>query len=128
MAKQKETNVWKLAQLILSPFGFRLFRNQRYKGPIVRKGKITDAWADCGLCDGAGDLIGYRIITITAAMVGKKIAQFCALESKTDTGPVRDDQEQFMNTVKDDGGFADVIRPGFTVESLLRSQERGPNP
>ncbi len=109
--KQEETAVWKKALLKLSPLGYRLFRNQRYVGPIVRNGKITDAWADCGMCDSAGDLIGYKIIIITPDMVGKKFAQFASLEAKTETGVVDAGQETFMNTINNNGGIARVIRP-----------------
>lgn len=111
MSKQAETSVWKTLLLKYSPLGYRLFRNQRYKGKIVRNGKITDGWADCGLCDGAGDVVGYRIIIITAEMIGQKIAKFCTFETKTEKGVVSDEQKQFINTVRHDGGIAEVIRP-----------------
>jgi hypothetical protein len=108
MAKQAETGVWKMVRLVLSPVGFRLFRNQRYKGPIVRNGKVTDSWADCGLVDGASDLIGWRSFVITADMVGKRIAQFCAFETKI-KGKPSDDQNTFLSAVKRDGGVAEVV-------------------
>lgn len=108
MAKQAETGVWKMARLLLSPFGFKLFRNQRYRGPIVRNGKITESWADCGLVDGASDLIGWRSIIITADMVGKRIAQFCAFETKV-KGKPSPDQSTFLAAVERDGGVAEVV-------------------
>lgn len=108
---QQETNVWKRAQLDLSPLGYRVFRNQRYKGKIVKKGFITNGWADCGLTDGAGDLIGYRIVTITQDMVGQKIAQFCSLEAKTDSGTPSEIQLEFNEQIRKDGGIAGIIRP-----------------
>lgn len=109
--KQQETIVWKEVLLKYSKLGYKLFRNQRYVGPIVRGGKITKSWANTGLCDGAGDVIGYRIITITAEMIGRKIAQFCSFETKTDTGAVKPEQKHFMSTINNDGGLAEVIRP-----------------
>lgn len=115
---QAETNVWRQALLDLSPLGYRLFRNQRYKGQIVANGRITNAWADCGLHDGAGDLIGYRIITITEDMVGKKIAQYCNIEVKTDTGTVRPDQKNMINQVNKDGGLAGIIRPKTGIKII----------
>lgn len=114
--KQQETAVWKQVLLKYSQKGYRLFRNQRYVGPIVRGGKITKSWANCGLCDGAGDVVGYRIITVTAEMIGKKIAQFCSFETKTEKGSVKPEQTQFVNTIKNDGGIAEVIRPEDLVD------------
>ena len=111
MTQQGETNVWKKALLKFSPLGYRLYRNQRYVGPIVRKGKITKAWADCGLVDGAGDLVGWRKVLITADMVGKHIAQFCNFEAKITSGKEGDDQVIFRELVTKDGGEARVIRP-----------------
>lgn len=108
MSKQAETSIWKMVRLALSPAGFRLFRNQRYKGPIVRNGKVTEAWADCGLVDGASDLIGWRSIIITPAMVGKRIAQFCAFETKVMGNP-SPDQSTFLAAVERDGGIAEVV-------------------
>ena len=111
MSKQAETLVWKRALLKFSPLGYRLFRNQRYKGQIVVNGKVTDARCDAGLVDGSGDLIGYRIIIITAEMIGRKIAQFVSFEAKTESGTVRPEQKTFMECINRDGGEARVIRP-----------------
>lgn len=111
MAKQQETSVWKRLLIKYSPLGYRLFRNQRYRGPIVRQGKITDGWTDCGLCDGMGDIVGYKIVVITAEMIGRKIAQFCTFETKTSKGIASPDQKQVINTVINDGGIAKIIRP-----------------
>lgn len=119
---QQETNVWKNAQLYASSLGHRLFRNQRYKGPIVRKGKVTKAWADCGVAgDGGSDLIGWRSIVITEDMVGKKIAQFVAAEAKTKDN-IRGgtpDQDAFIKTVKDFGGIAGYIYDNDDLKKLM---------
>lgn len=111
MADQEETNVWKRALIKYSKLGYKLYRNQRYVGPIVRKGKITKAWADCGLHDGFGDLLGWKSIVITADMVGKKIAQLCMFEAKTEKGTLRKEQETVRDIVINDGGIYEVIRP-----------------
>lgn len=102
--KQAETEQWKRAQVDLSKDGFRLFRNQRYVGPIVNKGVITKGWANCGLCDGAGDLIGYEIKTVTPDMVGNKIAVFSSIETKIKGGKIEDSQWDFHDRVVLDGG------------------------
>lgn len=118
--KQEETNVWKQALIDFSPLGFRLFRNQRYKGQIVKNGKITNAWANCGLYDGAGDLVGYKIVTITQDMVGEKIAQYTNLETKLDDNEESTDQSNGNEQLRKDGAIAGVIRPSTGTIILLK--------
>ena len=117
MAKQLETGVWKGVMLALSPRGYRLFRNQRYKGPIVRNGQITEAWADCGLCDGAADLIGFKIVTVRPEDVGKQLAVFVGIETKTKHGRVEQEQRDFINAVDAAGGISGFVR---SQEDALR--------
>lgn len=107
MSNQKETSVWKSLLLFLSPLGYRLSRNQRYRGQIVSGGNITNAWADCGVFgDGGSDLIGYRIIEVTPDMVGKKMALFVAIETKIHGGARSKEQKNFIERVQQDGGEA----------------------
>ena len=97
--------------LDLAPLGVRLFRNQRYKGPIVRAGKVTDGYADCGVGgDGGADLLGYKIVRIEQHMIGQFIAQFVAIETKTPTGRVSDLQKIFINAINNAGGKAGIAR------------------
>lgn len=118
--KQKETGVWKTALLYLSRYGFRLSRNQRYKGKIVSGNKITNAWADCGVFgDGGGDLIGYRIITIVTAMAGQQMAQFTMLETKYGKGQATPEQVSKIERVNMDGGIGAFIRNEDDMKKLL---------
>lgn len=117
MAKQGETNVWKQLQLDASPLGYRLHRNQRYKGQTIK-----GAWVDCGVGgDGGSDLIGYRILTITPEMVGKKIAQFVAQETKVKDKKGSLEQERFLNRIRLDGGLACVSR---SINDLREEEKR----
>lgn len=98
---QKETNVWRGIILEAQKLGYRLFRNQRYKG-MSDKG----AWLDCGVGgDGGSDLIGYRIVTITPDMVGKRIAVFAAIETKAKGGWKRPEQKMFLDAINANGGI-----------------------
>ena len=49
-----------------------------------------------GLCKGSSDLIGLRSLEITPELVGQRIAQFVALEIKTDCGIVSPEQQAFL--------------------------------
>lgn len=75
--------------------GYALFHNQRYKGPIVTKGKITKAWADCGLCTGALDLIGWS-----------PDGRFVAIDAKIGDDKPRKEQQDFADAVIRNGGIA----------------------
>jgi hypothetical protein len=113
--KQRETNVWKTLQLELSPLGFRLFRNQRYKGKTDK-----GIWIDCGVGgDGGADLVGYRILTITPEMVGSIVAQYVELEAKTDTGVASKEQKMRSEVLNKNGALAVIAKSVEDVKKRL---------
>ena len=92
----------------------RFFRNNVGRLPDPRTGR----WVEFGVGGkGAGDLIGWRTITVTPEMVGQPIAQFVSLEVKTASGRVRPEQENWKRVVERCGGVAAVVRSG---EDALR--------
>ncbi len=60
--------------------------------------------------DGGGDLIGYRIITITPEMVGTRICQFLNREIKTETGRASPEQIAFHNAINAAGGDSKILK------------------
>ena len=70
-----------------------------------------------GLAKGSADLIGWTTRTITADMVGQRIAVFTSIEVKTPTGRVSPEQRQWLEAVQTAGGIAGVAR---SVEDALR--------
>ena len=64
-----------------------------------------------GLCRGSSDLIG--VLAPTGRMV--------ALECKTDTGRLTEEQRMFLELVRAKGGFAAVVR---SVEEFLEAMKR----
>ena len=84
----------------------RLFRNQVGSLPDPRTGRLVTF----GLARGSADLIGWRTITITPAMVGQRVAVFTSIEVKTPTGRVRPDQQAWLGTVQSAGGIAGIAR------------------
>jgi hypothetical protein len=63
-----------------------------------------------GLCEGSGDLIGYRKLVIGPEHVGMTIAQFASCEVKNETGPVRPEQTNWLTHINSVGGLAFVAR------------------
>jgi hypothetical protein len=88
-------------QLALAAVGCRLFRNNvgLFKTEDGRKIRT-------GLCVGSSDLVGWKKIIVTQSMVGKPIAIFIACEVKKEGNKPSPEQRQFLEVVKDHGGFA----------------------
>jgi len=84
----------------------RIFRNQVGSLPDPRTGRLVTF----GLARGSADLIGWRSITVTPAMVGTRLAIFTSIEVKTPTGRVRPEQQAWLETVQQAGGIAIVAR------------------
>lgn len=99
-----EKDVERKLILHASEIGSTLFKNnvgmyRDERGNVVR----------FGLCKGSSDLIGWTPVTITQAMVGKRIAVFTAVEVKKNKhGSYRatDDQLRFISAVNRNGGLA----------------------
>lgn len=98
----------------LSAGGARVFRNNvgtGWVGRVIKRaeGQLTLAQPrplEAGLCTGSSDLIGWRSITITPDMVGKTVAVFAAVETKTRVGRLSQDQANFLRVVHAAGGVA----------------------
>jgi hypothetical protein len=63
-----------------------------------------------GLCKGSSDLIGWRSVEVTPDMVGKRHALFLAIECKSERGKASDEQQNFIDRVRADGGLAGIAR------------------
>ena len=71
-----------------------------------------------GLCTGGSDLIGWKSVTITPEMVGRKVAVFLAPEVKSATGKAKTHQEKFLSAVQNAGGIAGVVRSAEEARAL----------
>lgn len=91
----------------------RIFRNQVGSLPDPRTGRLVTF----GLAKGSADLIGWRTITVTQAMVGQRIAVFTSIEVKTPTGRTRPEQHAWLSVVLAAGGIAGIAR---SVPDALR--------
>ena len=84
----------------------RLYRNQVGSLPDPRTGRLVTF----GLARGSADLIGWRTVTITQAMVGTRLAIFTSIEVKTPTGRIRPEQQAWLDAVTQAGGLAGIAR------------------
>ena len=109
--------------------GWRLFKNavgSAWHGIVTEEHMVSDKKGDqkvielwkahlftYGLRTGSSDLVGWRTFKITEAMVGKRVAQFCAVECKTGQyATLTDEQINFLQQVKKAGGHALIARIG----------------
>jgi hypothetical protein len=90
----------------------RLFRNQ--VGAAYVGHKLTDLsdarFIRYGLTPGSGDLIGWKSVTVTPDMVGRRLAVFLSVEVKTATGRPKPEQVTWKNRVNEFGGIAVIAR------------------
>lgn len=93
----------------------RIFRNQVGSLPDPRTGRLVTF----GLAKGSADLIGWRTITITQAMVGTRLAIFTSIEVKTPTGRIRPEQQAWLEAVHHAGGIAGIARSVTDAQALL---------
>ena len=97
-----ESEIQNQIKKILHQLGFTMFRNNvgAWRNP-------RGHWIRYGLGGpGGSDLIGWRPIMITPDMVGSKIAQFVAIETKRPSkSKVTDQQSHFIHVVKECGGI-----------------------
>ena len=94
----------------------RLFRNQVGQLPDPRTGRPVQF----GLAKGSADLIGWRTITVTPEMVGRRLAVFCSIEVKTATGKLRPEQQAWLGVVRGAGGIAGVARTVADAITLVQ--------
>jgi len=104
--------------LAASQAGATVFRNNVGNGVLGQVIKqeggqfhiVNGRRVQFGLCPGSSDLIGWRSVTVTPDMVGKSVSIFLALEVKSATGRVSEEQENFIQAVRRAGGMAGVVR------------------
>ncbi len=113
---QREANVLKTVQA-LGVGAVRLWRNA--VGAVMDS--RTGNWIRYGLCEGSADLIGYRTVTITPDMLGRRVAVFVALECKSETGRATPEQLRFIAAVVAAGGIGAVVR---SAEEATEALER----
>lgn len=72
-----------------------------------------------GLCPGSSDIIGWSPLVITQDMVGRTVALFTAIETKSHTGRKQDNQKNFIEQVQAAGGRAGFAKTLEDVRKIL---------
>lgn len=126
----QETSLMKKQMIALSSLGdVTVFRNNvgtGWQGKVLKhdSGMIilqNPRIVHFGLCEGSSDIIGLKRVVITEDMVGKEVAIFVAIESKTKTGKVSPEQENFINFVNKSGGIAGIARSEDEATSIANN-------
>lgn len=111
----------------------RLFRNNRgllWGGRVLHHDGSTVTLVaaqriECGLVNGASDLIGWTSVVITPDMVGRTVAVLTAAEVKPLSNLKRHkpsaDQLNFIDAVNAAGGIAGVVRSPEDALRLVRA-------
>jgi ribosomal protein S19 len=92
----------------------RLFRNN------VGAYSIAGRFIRYGLHTGSGDLIGWKTVTITPQMIGRKMAVFVSVETKKTRGEPTIDQKTWARAVAWGGGIACVADSVEKAEKILK--------
>lgn len=102
--------------LAVSQLGVKIFTNpvgNFWAGKFIKMDKGV-AWIAhahrvfCGLFKGSHDLIGWKAVKITPAMVGMTLPVFVGIEVKQPGEKRTPEQMHFDNTLRKDGGLCGV--------------------
>jgi len=111
-----------------SDFGARLFRlnvGLAWTGDVIKNpdGSITirNPRPFKSGVPGMSDLIGWTPIEITPEMVGKTVAIYTAVETKTARGRASANQVNFIGAVNKSGGMAGIARTDADLDKILRA-------
>lgn len=116
----KEVKVMREVMVMAAKIGVHLFRNnsgqyQTDQGHWIRYGLANPGGSDC---------IGWKPLTITQEMVGQTIAQFTAVEVKSETGRLTKEQQTFLDIVNQCGGCGIVARTTQEAITKLTQTDR----
>lgn len=123
----QESHLEKQVLLALSRGPIRLFRNSvalgwvgNFAGQSEGVTLLRNARRNSfGLAVGSGDLIGWKTVTVTPDMVGKKLAVFSSLELKAPRGKIREEQLNWDRAVNLAGGLSGIVRSVEQAEALF---------
>lgn len=116
MAKH-ESDITHAIMLDSAPHGARLWKNVRGMFLTLDGARKVRAGLQAA---GASDLIGFTPVMVTSDMVGKTIAVFTAIETKTSTGSASQEQTNYVNFVSNNGGYAGIARSPEEAKKIMK--------
>lgn len=88
--------------------------------PAARPVALGLALASGAPVAGQGDLLGWRTVTVTPDMVGRKLAVFLSIECKRDKGGrTSADQAHWLGVVQRAGGIAGVANSPDAAKKII---------
>lgn len=134
----KEGNIQASGRMTASEEGANTFRNN--VGGAWSGKKVSDytkggkryavienpRWITFGLMHGSGDTVGWKSVTITAEMIGRKIAQFLSIEFKTENGRPGKGQVEWHDAVHKAGGLSGFARCDDDVRRIIAGEKVDP--
>ncbi len=115
--KQKETGVLKAVQALWSTLRRGvLYRNRRGMVQLA-----NGAMMPIGLGpNGTGDAVGYTLVRVTPAMIGRTLPVYTELEGKTDAGRLAPHQLARIEELRDVNAIAGCVRSQEDAESIYQ--------
>lgn len=128
-----EANIQRLGMMRASRLGAVTIRNNvgaAWVAPPNRQKKFNKdgklyvtleqpMWLDYGLGEGSADTVGWKSVTVTQDMVGKKLAVFTSIEYKTAKGRAKEKQVNWHNAMKQAGAYSGFVRCEDDVDLIL---------
>jgi hypothetical protein len=109
-----ETDIMRRIMLGVTGNEVKLFRNN--SGAFKDK---SGRWTKFGVGIGGSDLIGLKSIVVHPSMIGSRLAVFCAVEVKSETGRMTPEQQHFLDVILAAGGLAGIARSVADAELIL---------
>lgn len=99
----------------------RVEKIERTKTVVVNSGDVVvrEARPFKSGVPGMSDLIGWAPVVVTPDMVGKTVAVYLAVETKSPRGRASDEQKNFIAAVHNAGGRAGVARTDEDLSAIL---------
>lgn len=121
-----ESKILRETIVMASRLGHRLFRQNTGKGwigHVIRRKKneitICNPRRFISGVKGMSDLIGWTSITVTPDMVGRTVAIYTAIETKSDRGRATKEQQAYIDTVLRAGGIAALVKKGEDYRNAI---------
>lgn len=127
-----ESGIKNLIMVAISKLGVKVFTNpvgNAWQGVFLKRTPTGETILgpgarriQYGLIKGSADLIGWKAVTVTPKMVGKKLAVFVGIEVKQPGKKPTPEQITFQNHLRADGAFCGVAASAEEAIAIVRGE------